>query len=171
LAPRAGAVELGLVPDSSLVEYHIDHTVSAVTDRAGLPSGRIDANPATRTVQTARVEVDLRWLRTGITQRDEHIHSAEYLDVAKFPMASFVLEAAEPDPASPTHVRARGTLSLHGVDRPVEIPLELVARDGALRVRGKFTITLADHGIKRPKKLVFSAGKTVDVRVDLLFAP
>src|SRR5262245_37194467 len=162
--PVANAVELKLVPDSSLVEYHITHTVSDVTDRAGLPSGHIDADPATGTVHTARVDVDLRWLRTGITQRDEHIHSAEYLDVAKFPTATFVLEALTTDPAALGTVHASGTLTLHGVDRKTEIPLQIKPRDGALRVRGKFTIVLADHGIKRPKKLVFSAGKTVDVR-------
>jgi hypothetical protein len=38
-------------------------------------------------------------------------------------------------------------------------------------VRGAFVLTLADHGIKRPKKLIFSAGKTVDVRLDLRFVP
>jgi len=166
----AGAVELHLVPDSSRVEYFITHTMSDVTDFAGPAAGMVDIDVETATVHAARVEVDLRGLRTGIDKRDAHIHSHEYLDTARFPTAVFVFAAALAGDA-PATVRVRGTLALHGVEREVEIPLQLAPRAGALHVRGRFTIALADHGIKRPKVLLLSAGKTVEVRLDLLFAP
>lgn len=169
-ATVAGAVELHIVADSSHVEYHITHTLSDVTDRAGTPSGTVELDSATATVHAARVEVDLRDLRTGNETRDRHIHSSDYLDTARFPTAVFTFGAALPD-STPDRVRVRGTLALHGVDREVEIPLRLERRAAALRARGTFVVTLADHAIPRPKKAIFAAGKTVEVRLDLYFAP
>jgi len=165
------AIELRLVPDSSRVEYHITHSISDVTDVAGRASGRVQIDASNTSVQAAAVEVDLRALQTGISKRDAHIKSEEYLNVARFPTATFAFASAAPDAATPGTVRVHGKLGLHGVEREVEIPLVLEPRGDNLRVRGKFTIAFADHGIKRPKKLMFATGKTVDVRVDLLFSP
>jgi polyisoprenoid-binding protein YceI len=172
LAAPAVALELHAVADSSRVEYHITHTISAVTDRAGTVSGRAEVDPARGTVHAARIEVDLRALQTGIEKRDKHIKSAEYLDVERFPTAVFAFSNVIPDSsAAAAAVRVRGALELHGVQRQIEIPLQLEWHPDRLRVGGAFTITLADHGIKQPKKMLFSAGKTVDVRLDLLFVP
>jgi polyisoprenoid-binding protein YceI len=175
-APAASEVVLHLQPDSSRVEYHIEHSIAAVTDLAGTPSGELRATATDAGVALAgRVEVDLRALQTGISQRDQHIRSAEYLDVEHHPTARFVLEAVQPDSGDTTATRARGTLQLHGVERPLELPVTLqwsgAPGQSPLHVAGRFVLRLADHGIKRPKKLLFAAGKTVDVRLDLRFAP
>lgn len=164
----AGAEELHVVADSSRVEYHITHSLSDVTDSAGIASGVVEIDPASATVYAARVDVDLRALRTGIDMRDRHIHSSDYLDTARFPTARFDFAAALAD--SGGAVRARGTLALHGVEREIEVPLRLLPRADGVRVRGTFTIALADHDIPRPKMMMLAAGKTVDVRLDLLFA-
>lgn len=173
VAPPGDALELHVVVDSSRVEYHITHTISDVTDRAGTVTGRVEVDSA-GVLQSGLVEVDLRELRTGIQSRDHHIHSAEYLDVEHYPTARFTATDLRPDStdaANKNALRARGTLELHGQTRDIEVPLVVERTDDTLRARGQFTITLADYGIKRPKKLMFAAGKTVDVRVRLLFSP
>src|SRR5262245_33310019 len=175
------AVELHVMTDSSRVEYHITHTISDVTDRAGTVAGSVEVD-SLGALQSAHVEVDLRALQTGITKRDHHIHSAEYLDVEHYPLARFTTTDLRPDSTnaddansthatSPSALRARGTLELHGQTRDVEVPLVVERTNDTLRARGEFTIALADYGIKRPKKLMFVAGKTVAVRVNLLFTP
>jgi len=185
-APLAAEpIVLRLEPDSSRVQYHIEHSISAVTDVAGTPRGELRLELDAGTVRLeGEVGVDLRRLQTGISKRDQHIKSAEYLDVERHPEAAFVLTGVAPDssvrvaraPAPPWWAgRARGSLSLHGVSHDVEVPVGLwwlgePGRSG-LRVRGDFVLALADYGIKRPKKLVFSAGKSVDVHLDLVFAP
>ena len=184
--PAAAPLALHVVPDSSRVRYHISHTLSDVTDLAGTPSGEAEVEGEGDSLGlTGRVQVDLRALRTGIGRRDRHVKSEDCLDVERYPACEFVLQgvaadtsaAAAADAASPRHWsgRGRGTLSLHGVERELEVPMHLwwldVPGQGGIRLRGDFTIQLADFGIKRPKKLMLAAGKSVDVHLDLVFAP
>ena len=175
---------LQLDPAASRVEYHITHTLKDVTDVAGTPSGhvRIDTTAGAWNLE-GHVTVDLRALVTGNGTRDRHVKSDDYLDVEKFPSAEFRFLQAEADSslviaadsvAAAWVGRVRGPLTLHGVERTLEVPVRLDAvpgRDGALRARGRFVLQLADFGIPQPKKLGLSAGKSVDVRVDLVFAP
>lgn len=187
-ATRAGAElrSLHVLTDSSRVEYHITHSLGDVRDTAGTPSGqiRVERSDGAWRVE-GRVIVALQGLRTGIGQRDRHIQSEDYLHVARFPFAVLELATVVPDSAAagvgdstgavPAPERwtgrARGSLDLHGVVRPVEVPVELAWVGERLRVRGRFTILLADHGIPVPKKLMLSAGKSVDVEFDLRLAP
>ena len=161
------ATALHLVPGQSRVEYHIDHSVAAVTDVAGPARGTAQVDSAGQLV-SGQVDVDLRGLQTGIAKRDGHIKSAEYLDVEHFPLARFALAGTH---AAGDSVQATGTLDLHGETHDLHLPLR-VTHDGArLHVEGRFRFALADWGIKRPKKMIFAAGKTVDVRLDLVFEP
>ena len=191
-AVTAGADEprtLQLDVAHSRVEYHISHPVSAVTDVAGTPEGSLAAEDSAGVPHVrGTVRVDLRALQTGITMRDHHIKSPEYLDVEKFPQAEFRLDSLVAAPANTAPPRlpkdapppswsglAEGALTLHGVSRDVRVPVALwwmqEPAAGSLRVVGDLTIAFADHQMKRPKKFIFAAGKTVDVHLDLLFLP
>lgn len=67
-------------------------------------------------------------------------------------------------------VALRGTLTLGGDARPVEVRAEVEAgEDGALRVRGTHEILLSDHGLKTPSFLLklLSVHDRVRVRFDL----
>jgi polyisoprenoid-binding protein YceI len=66
---------------------------------------------------------------------------------------------------------AVGELTLHGVTRPLDVPVELTREGERLRVHGTFSIFLADYEIRRPSKFMLAAGKHADIRVDLLWAP
>jgi polyisoprenoid-binding protein YceI len=63
--------------------------------------------------------IDLASIDTGSLERDQHIRSAEFFDVARFPFAEFRSEAI----AAVDNQRyvARGPLLLHGKNRPVEL--------------------------------------------------
>ncbi len=168
----------------SRVEYHITHTLKDVTDVAGIPEGhvRVDTTQGVWALE-GRVSVDLRALVTGNQMRDRHVKSSDYLDVERFPKADFRIVEASPDPSLAVASdsvpaawmgRVRGPLKVHGVEHMLELPLRLdvvPGREGALRARGRFILQLADFAIPRPKKLGLSAGTSVDVRLDLVFAP
>lgn len=66
---------------------------------------------------------------------------------------------------------AAGELTLHGVTRPLQVPVEIAREGDDLRVHGTFSIFLADYQIRRPSKFLLAAGKHADVTVDLLWAP
>jgi polyisoprenoid-binding protein YceI len=179
-APGPGThVILRIEPDSSRVEYHITNPIGDVTNLAGLPAGEVQADSVHGASLAGTITVDLRQLTTGIGMRDRHVKSPSILDVEAYPRAEFVLRGTETEAGDAAVGResegvpamAHGTLTLHGVAREIDIPVQLRWQQAQLRVRGSFTIQLADYGIPRPRRLVIVAGKSVDVRLDLLFVP
>jgi polyisoprenoid-binding protein YceI len=177
----ADPVVLRIDPDSSRVEYHITNPLGDVTNLAGRPAGEVNADSAHAIALAGHIIVDLRQLATGIGMRDHHVKSSSILDVETYPLAEFALVGVEPDSTVSRGVQAdghggtpaiaHGTLSLHGVTHEVGVPVRLLWQRDRLRVRGSFTILLADYRIPRPRRLVIVAGKSVDVRLDLLFVP
>jgi polyisoprenoid-binding protein YceI len=75
------------------------------------------------------VWVDLASIDTGSLERDDHVRSPEFLDVARFPRATFRSTSVV---LSDERVRVAGTLDLHGVQRPVEVEVTFgpVTEDG-----------------------------------------
>src|SRR5271166_3352523 len=59
------------------------------------------------------VTVNVNSVDTGYAKLDEHAKSAEILDAAKFPTATFTGQFTQFNGATPTE--AQGTLTLHGV--------------------------------------------------------
>jgi hypothetical protein len=208
LAPvglRADSTVLHVLADSSRVTYFITHPLGDVRNTAGTPGGEVHVERAGAEWRlSGTITVDLRRLDTGIGQRTRHIQSEEYLDVERFPIASFEftrvscdspLAAApakatsEPPATAPSggatdaaassageppkcwKGRAVGRFTMHGVTRDQEVPVTLQWRGDRLRVQGHFRILLAHHNIKRVKKLVFAAGETTDVSIDLACVP
>lgn len=132
----------------------------------------------------ATVTVDLRTLKTGIEKRDEHMHSADYLDTDKFPDAVF--EAAGPvtasttslAPGQPVPVTLFGKFTVHGVTRPVTVTGKAtffqsdsnLAKFGypgeLLNFAGDFAILLADYRIKRPELLLLKLSEEVEIHIN-----
>ncbi len=89
-------------------------------------------------LSSALVWVDLASITTGDLERDAHVRSGEFLDVAHFPRAAFKSTNVDtPD----GQVSIQGVLSLHGVVHDVEVRAEAgettTDRDG--RPRARFT--------------------------------
>jgi polyisoprenoid-binding protein YceI len=72
-----------------------------------------------RDITNSRVEVsiDVASVNTGIKQRDDHLRSADFFDVAKFPAMTFVSTRVEK--AGPGKLNVTGNLTIRGVTRPV----------------------------------------------------
>lgn len=116
-----------------------------------------------------KIRVPVASLRTGIDVRDEHLRSAYWLDVEKFPNIEFEsTKASKKDDKSWT---VEGQFTMHGQSKPVtaeveltEIPAEIVRQQRwglkpAIRFRATFKIKLSDFGVKMPEQAV---GKVQD---------
>jgi len=69
-------------------------------------------------MSSLRLWIDLATIDTDATERDDHVRSAEFLDVAQFPRATFestMVQIREGD------VVIHGRLNLHGVVRDIEV--------------------------------------------------
>jgi polyisoprenoid-binding protein YceI len=65
------------------------------------------------------VEIDAASLHTGIKPRDEHLKSADFFDVATYPIITF--NSTRVEPVGLDHAWVHGDLNLHGVTRPVRL--------------------------------------------------
>jgi polyisoprenoid-binding protein YceI len=109
-----------------------------------------EKNPAAN-----KVEVVIRTasIDSNHAERDKHLRSDDFLDVAKHPEARFVSSRFE-DRGDGKAVLT-GDLTLHGVTRPVTIDVERIGEGkdpwGGYRAgfQGTATLKLADFGITR----------------------
>ena len=107
-----------------------------------------EANPA-----AARVEVNIRTasIDSNHAERDKHLRGKDFLEVDKFPQATFV-STGFTENADKTAVLT-GNLSLHGVTRPVSIAVKHVGHGpdpwGGKRrgFEGTTRLKLADYNI------------------------
>ncbi|WMC10612.1 YceI family protein [Oceanimonas pelagia] len=102
-------------------------------------------NRVEMTVNTASID-------TNHGERDRHLRSDDFLDVSKFPEASFRSTSVIQDDDEGEYV-VKGELTLHGVTRPVEFEIEQVGAGedpwGGFRrgFEGELELKLTDYGI------------------------
>jgi polyisoprenoid-binding protein YceI len=79
-----------------------------------------------RTAKTGSVDVtmDMTSINFGLTAMDDHARSADFLDVAKFPTASYKGKLTEWKGDAPTAVD--GELTLHGVTKPLKLAIHSI---------------------------------------------
>ncbi len=167
LDPRQPA-EIRFAVDSPLDE------IAGVSDRV---SAKLSFDPATGS-GSGTVDVDLASFRTGISLRDEDLRD-QFFQVDRFPTATLVLQKLDPAvaglllPGRKVQADGVGTLSLHGVSRPVRVPLELQAGSEGGRLlllaSGELDVRFADYGIPRPKALFLKLGDHARVQIALSF--
>lgn len=101
----------------------------------------------------ADVVVDTASIATDESARDAYFRRA--LDTTAYPEATFTL-AAPVDvsgvgaTADPVTVSADGTLSLHGVSRPVVASFQVQRTASGIEVAGTVPVTLEDFGLDAP---------------------
>ncbi|RCV47995.1 YceI family protein [Marinitenerispora sediminis] len=71
----------------------------------------------------SKVDVTIRAasLNTGVAARDNHLRSADFLDVERHPQLRFVSTGIEPARRGPGAFLLHGELTLHGTTRPVTL--------------------------------------------------
>lgn len=123
-----------------------------------------EANPAASKVS---VEIDTTSLNSNHAARDKHLRSPDFLDVGKFPKATFVSTSMDvTGKAAVVH----GNLTLHGVTKAIAIKADYVGggKDpwGGFRTgfSGSTKIALADFGMKFN---LGPASKEVELRLEI----
>ena len=67
--------------------------------------------------------------------------------------------------------RAKGTLTLHGVSREVDVPATLVMDNGSWQLNTTFTIAVADYNIAIPVPVKDKVASEVRIEVDCKLRP
>ncbi len=109
-----------------------------------------DDNPGNSKIS---VEIDTASVDSNHAERDKHLRGSDFLDVGKYPKATFVSTAVKKTGEGTGVVT--GDLTLHGVTKSIDIEVKEVGRGkdpwGGYRLglQGSTTFALKDFGITR----------------------
>lgn len=169
-APPPAERSYELVPARSTVRYHIVHKFHDVTGTTSTIEAKAVAQADGRVL--AMVRVPMASFDSGERNRDADMREA--VDARRFPFVVFKgiarLEPGALEAAAPTtvEVRMEGEVELHGVTKPVMVPLTLeLDPGGAVRARGSFTVSLDAFGVKRPALLFVKIDDACRIELDL----
>jgi polyisoprenoid-binding protein YceI len=110
-------------PDHSNIGFKVKHLmVSNVKGSFDKNSGTVDINDKDFTKSKVEVTIDTNSINTNVQKRDEHLRSADFFDVAKFPIMTFVSKKVAK--AGKDKLKVTGDLTLHGVTRSVVLDVE-----------------------------------------------
>jgi polyisoprenoid-binding protein YceI len=111
----------------SSVNFHVRHLmVSKVHGRFTKWSGSLALDEQDLTKSQIDVSIDAASIDTREDKRDEHLRSADFLDVASFPAITF--KSTQIEREGEDTYRVLGDLTIHGVTRPVALEVEGGAR-------------------------------------------
>jgi polyisoprenoid-binding protein YceI len=106
----------------SAIHFWVRHMViSKVHGRFARWSGSIALDPQDLTRSSVDVRIDAASIDTQVADRDAHLRSPDFLDVAKHPEIAFASRRVE---GGADGLRITGDLTLHGVTREVTLQAE-----------------------------------------------
>lgn len=101
----------------------------------------------------AEVQVDAKSLNTGNNNRDKKMR--ETLEVEKYPFITFQLSQANfIEKSVDTNIsryKVEGTLSIHGVERPITVDVESKMEANRMTLSGEISLDITDYKIKPPR--------------------
>ncbi|KAA8962864.1 YceI family protein [Mycobacterium sp.] len=122
-----------LVPDRSTFGFTIRNLWGLMAVRGDFTEASGDGQVTAKGAVFGRLDIRAASVRTGIRRRDEHLRSADFFDVERFPDISVVVTAVEPTTGNAADLRA--TFSIKGVDAPLPLPATITRLgDGSVRV-------------------------------------
>lgn len=140
-ASTASAATYKVDADHSTVSFKIRHILSNTQGSFRQFEGTFDFEPDKPETWKAQGVIQVASIDTNVPERDKHLRSADFFDAEKIPTITF--KTLSVHKVSETQAKADGLLSMHGVERPVHLDVELhgVAKDPWGNTRASFTAT------------------------------
>jgi len=110
-------------PAHSAAHFSVRHLmISNVRGEFGKVSGNVVLDPSDLTKSTVEVSVDATTINTREPQRDEHLRSADFFDVANHPAITF--RSKQITAAGAGRFKVTGDLTIRGVTRAVTFDVD-----------------------------------------------
>ncbi len=114
--------------DHSNVGFKVRHLmVSNVKGSFEKHTGTVEIDDKDITKSKVEVSIDTNSINTNVQKRDEHLRSADFFNVAKFPTMTFVSKKVAT--AGKDNLKVTGDLTLHGVTRQVVLDVEGLSKE------------------------------------------
>ena len=110
-------------PAHSTVAFKVHQFLGVTNGKFSQFSGSIDLDREHPERSSVVARILVKSINTGIRKRDDHLRSAEFFDVAKFPEITFKSRSVKQ--TSPRSGDILGDLTMHGVVKPITLHVTL----------------------------------------------
>ena len=108
-----------LDPENSSAGFVCKHVLSKVRGMFQTPSGTVTLDEVTPANSKIAATIDASSITTGVEERDTHLKSADFFNVAVYPTIAFASSSVTKSGA--TSYSVTGNLTMHGVTKPVTL--------------------------------------------------
>lgn len=175
-AAVAAPVTYNVDPTHTYPSFEADHFggLSVWRGKFNSTSGTVvlDTDAKTGSVD---IKVDAGSINFGNEKLDLHVKSPDFLDVAKFPAATYTGKLAKFVNGAPTEVE--GSLTLHGVTKPVTLKINKftckqnpMSKKDTCGADASGTFNREDFGVSYGKQLGFKMETTLQIQVEAIKA-
>ena len=155
-----------LAPDRSAITFKIRNMWGLLRVKGRFTEFSGDGQLTGNGAVYGRLDIRAASVRTGIGRRDQHLRSADFFDVERYPEISVVVTALQPTTGNAAELRASFTVK--GNNEPVPLSITVAEQDdGSVRISGETKVDRAQFGLGWNKLGVMSA--TATIAADAIF--
>lgn len=108
----------------SEASFKVRHLTGNVRGRFNDVSGTVNGDPAKPEGGSVEFTIKTESIDTGVPDRDNHLRSPDFFDVAKYPTITF--KSSKISPKGNNEFDVAGALTMHGVSKLVVLPVTLL---------------------------------------------
>jgi polyisoprenoid-binding protein YceI len=168
----AASTTYNVDPTHTYPSFEADHFggVSVWRGKFTKTTGKVVLDRAAKT-GTVDVTIDASTIDTGDAALDKHVRSAEFLDIDKYPTATYKGTSIRFEGDKPVEVI--GTLTLHGVTKPLNLKIDsfkcfqnpMLKRE-VCGADAKAEFNRADYGVNWGESYGFKMATTLQIQVE-----
>src|SRR6266540_538539 len=111
-------------PSGSTIGFSVHQFLGTTHGKFTKFSGKIDVDREHPENSSVTAQIDVRSIDTRIKKRDDHLRSAEFFNVEKFPQMTFKSRSVKQ--TGPQSGDILGDLTIHGVTKPITLHVKLL---------------------------------------------
>ena len=149
----------GFDADASYLEFKVSNFwVNTVTGTITGWTGVVDFNKSAPTQSSFDVGASIQTINTGNEERDEHLRSADFFEVEKYPTIRF--KSNRITESKDGGYNAVGTLTIKDVSKEVTLPFKVEGN----QLIGQLTVDRLAYNVGLDQS-TFSVGKEITVKI------
>lgn len=132
------------LPEKSFIDFQVKNLGFPVKGTIKGLKGSIKYNAQTPAAAEFHLSADANTLTTENTMRDNHLHGADYFDVAKYPKLTFESAMIV---STKKGLLVNGRLKIKNQERNIMVPVTVADNQNEWVFSGKFSIKRSDYSI------------------------
>ncbi len=111
-------------PSGSTIDFNVHQFLGTTHGKFAKFNGKIEVDREHPESSSVTAQIDVRSIDTRIKKRDDHLRSAEFFNVEKYPQITFKSHSVKQ--TGPQSGDILGDLTIHGVTRPITLHVKLL---------------------------------------------